>query len=105
MTDAQAGASGTAEAPGIDVWSFANEKSLDLGTMFRLKDAVLLHKSLKNKVLKGLDDVSESDQPRNAGIARWLLAQYHRAHPLLRQAGGSDPTIDFMIAECCLRAE
>lgn len=105
MTDALAGASGTAEAPAIDVWGFAQEKALNLESLFRVKDAVLLHKPLKNEVLKGLDSVPEADQPRNAGVARWMLAQYHRAHPLLKKAGGSDPAVDFMLAECCLRAE
>jgi DNA-directed RNA polymerase subunit alpha len=105
MTDALAGASGTAEAPAIDVWAFAQEKTLNLDSLFRIKDAVLLHKSLKNEVVRGLDSVSEDDQPRNVGVARWMLAQYHRAHPLLKKAGGTDPAVEFMLAECCLRAE
>ena len=86
------GASGTtAEAPAIDVWSFAQQKSPTLDSLFQIKDAVLLHKSLKNEVDRGLDTLSETDEPRNAGIARWLLAQYHRAHPLLKAAGGDRP--------------
>jgi DNA-directed RNA polymerase subunit alpha len=105
MTDAQADASGVAEAPAIDVWAFADGRTLDLPALFKIKEAVLLHKSLKNEVMKGLDRVTEAEQPRNAGVGRWFLAQYHRAHPLLRQAGGSDPAVDFMLAECCLRAE
>jgi DNA-directed RNA polymerase subunit alpha len=105
MTDSEAGATGTTEAPAIDVWSFAQDKNPALDTLFKIKDAVLLHKSLKHDVEKGLDTVSETEQPRNAGIARWMLAQYHRAHPLLKAAGGSSPALEYMIAECCLRSE
>jgi DNA-directed RNA polymerase subunit alpha len=94
----------TTEAPAIDVWSFAGEKSLSLDALFKIKDAVLLHKSLKRELEKGFDRVSETEQPRDVGVARWMLAQYHRAHPLLKRAAG-DPAVDAMIAECCLRAE
>lgn len=92
------------EAPAIDVWGFSGEKTLTLEKLFKIKDAVLVHKSLKRDVEKGLDTLSETDEPRNAGVARWMLAQYHRAHPLLKAAAG-DPAVDAMIAECCLRSE
>jgi DNA-directed RNA polymerase subunit alpha len=105
MTDAAPGASGTTEAPAIDVWSFASEKAPSLETLFSIKDAVLLHKSLKNDLDRRLDSVSESDEPRNVGIARWMLAQYHRAYPLLKTAGGNDSATQFMLAESALRAE
>jgi DNA-directed RNA polymerase subunit alpha len=105
MTDTAPGASGTTEAPAIDVWAFASEKTPSLETLFSIKDAVLLHKSLRNELDRRLDTVSESDDPRNVGIARWMLAQYHRAYPLLKTAGGSDPATQFMLAESCLRAE
>jgi DNA-directed RNA polymerase subunit alpha len=106
MTDAEAGVSTTtAEAPAIDVWSFAQDKDPALDSLFAIKGAVLLHRSLKGELERGLDRMKESEQPRDAGIARWMLAQYHRAHPLLKSAGARGPAIDYMLAECCLRAE
>jgi len=105
MTESSPGASGLSEAPAIDVWSFASEKAPSLESLFAIKDAVLLHKSLKNELDRKLDSVSEKDDPRSVGIARWMLAQYHRAYPLLKEAGGSSPATQFMLAECCLRAE
>jgi DNA-directed RNA polymerase subunit alpha len=104
MTDPQAGTAGaTMEPPAIDVWRFTRENEPALDLLFTIKDAVLAHRSLKGDLERGLDRLSEAEQPRDAGIARWMLAQYHRAHPLLKAAAG--PAIEFLVAECCLRAE
>jgi DNA-directed RNA polymerase subunit alpha len=94
------------EVPAVDVWSFAQEKNPSLDALLDLKRQVLTHRSLRNELEKHL--VGEPEAPadkRNEGIARWILAQYHRAHPLLRDAGAGGQAINYLMAECCLRAE
>jgi DNA-directed RNA polymerase subunit alpha len=98
--------SAVAEMPSLDVWAFAQEKTPSLDSLLAVKRAVLLHRPLRAELEKHL--VSDPQSPlekRNDGIARWMLAQYHRAHPLLRDCGQGGQALNFLTAECCLRAE
>lgn len=98
--------SAVAEIPSIDVWAFAQEKNPTLDALLATKQAVLTHRALKNELEKHLSgDPQGAADMRNEGVARWMLAQYHRAHPLLREAGAGGQTFNFLLAECCLRAE
>lgn len=95
-----------AEVPSVDVWSFAQEKNPSLDDLWSLKRLVLTHRSLRNELEKRLvgEPASPADK-RNEGVARWLLAQYHRAYPLLRDSGAGGQAVSYLLAECCLRAE
>lgn len=98
--------SAVAEVPSVDVWAFAQEKNPSLDDLLSTKRAVLAHRSLRNELEKRLNgDPQTPADKRNEGVARWMLAQYHRAHPLLRDSGAGGQAITYLIAECCLRAE
>ncbi|HYC77678.1 MAG TPA: DNA-directed RNA polymerase subunit alpha C-terminal domain-containing protein [Planctomycetota bacterium] len=95
-----------ADVPAVDVWAFAQEKNPSLDSLFAVKQAVLLHRPLKHELEKHLsvDPQSPMDK-RNDGVARWMLAQYHRAYPLLKESGMGGQAMSFILAECCLKAE
>lgn len=98
--------SAVAEIPSIDVWAFAQEKNPSLDALMATKRSVLAHRPLRTELEKHLSTDPQSQiEKRNDGIARWMLAQYHRAHPLLRDCGLGGQTMNYLTAECCLRAE
>lgn len=102
MTNAELGAS----APTIDVWSFATEKSPSLDSLLTTKQLVLTDRSARRAIDRQLNSLGDgSSDPRNAGIARWMLGQYHLAFGFLKQSGATGQAIEFMLAECCLRSE
>lgn len=97
--------SASENAPAVDLWSWTTEKNLKLDSMLSLKSTVLAHPSLWQQMLSRVGELkTEESQPRVAGLARWLLAQYHRAWPLLVQAE-DDPVVLFARAECALKAQ
>jgi DNA-directed RNA polymerase subunit alpha len=95
-----------ADVPAVDVWAFAQDKNPSLDSLLETKRAVLAHRPLRLELEKRLtgSPATPADK-RNEGIARWMLAQYHRAYPLLKEAGGGGQTATYLLAECCLKAE
>lgn len=106
MTNADSGATATAGGASIDVWNFATEKSPTIDSLLATKHAVLTDRAARRALDKHLSALGDgSSDPRNAGIARWMLGQYHLAFDFLKQSGATGQSIEFMLAECCLRAE
>jgi len=88
-------------APEIDVWSWTTEANPDLGHVLDVKKAVLVHSPLRTAI-DGHLAASIGDN-RLEGLARWMLAQYHRAWDLLKDLPTDDPVVTFARAECCLK--
>ena len=87
--------------PEIDVWSWTRDGATTLGSLLDVKRAVLVHHPLRGELERELG--SGSHDARTEGLARWMLAQYHRAWELLANEDESDPVIAFARAECCLK--
>ncbi len=87
--------------PEIDVWSWTKENSPAVGALLDIKRAVLVHPPLRGELEREL--ASGSHDPRVEGLARWMLAQYHRAWELLEQVDSPDGAVSFARAECCLK--
>lgn len=96
----------TDSVPEIDVWAWTQETDLSLDKALDTKKAVLSHPSLGAALNTHIGEIEdESADARTAGIARWMLAQYHRAYPLLDEVKSPDPLVLFAKAECALKGQ
>ena len=93
----------TETVPDIDVWAWTTEKSPDLTALLDLKKSILIHPPLRGQFEKRLGEVEEDKDTRIAGLGRWMIAQYHRAYPLLENADDKDPVVAYARAECCIK--
>jgi DNA-directed RNA polymerase subunit alpha len=98
--------SSTETVPAIDVWGWTAEKAPSLESMLATKAAVLTHPPLWKQLNAHVGELrGEGSEARIAGLARWMLAQYHRAWTHLESVSGDDPVTSFARAECCLKAQ
>ena len=93
----------TETVPDIDVWAWTRERSPDLGMLLDVKKAVLIHPQLRIALESELG--AGSADARVEGLARWMLAQYHRAWEPLQQTQDQDESVSFALAECCLKGQ
>lgn len=87
------------------VWAWTTAKKLTLDEMLSLKATILTTPAARRKLESLLSGSDEGKDRRTTGLARWLLAQYHRAWPLLRDESDSDPVVRYAKASCCLRGQ
>jgi len=93
-----------ADVPDTDVWSWSQDQNPTLDSLRSVKTAVLGHPGLRDRLDGHLGALGESpDDPQVAGIARWILGEYHRAWPLLEKVKTPGPAVTFAKGECCLR--
>lgn len=95
----------TESVPEVDVWSWTEDKNLDLESLLALKKAILTHPPLRNELEKKLAGLGDAEESRRVtGLAYWLLARYERAHPLLADCNVQDRVVRYALADCCLKA-
>jgi DNA-directed RNA polymerase subunit alpha len=88
-----------------DVWAWTTSKKLTLDEMMALKSTILTQPQARRRLDSHLAGLDESKEARVAGLSRWLLAQYHRAWPLLQKESDTDPVVRFAKATCCLKGQ
>ena len=93
------------QEPQVDVWSWTSSNKPTLTEMRTLKHLILTDPAARRRLNKHLDELDENKHPRIAGLSRWLLAQYHRAWPLLQGESDNDPIVRFAKATCCLKGQ
>ena len=92
--------------PDVDVWGSSSDPEIRLDALCEIKHAVLVHRGLRAELERRLDEISgDSGKEREEGLARWMLARYRQAYPLLDQVSKPGPAVLFAMAECCQKGE